>query len=218
MTDPLASRLPPAPASRPLVLASTSPYRRELLGRLGLPFETVAPQVDESPLPGEPASALALRLSLAKAEAVAARHPEALVIGSDQAATIDGHALIGKPGTHRRAVEQLRAASGRCLHFHTGLALLCAASGFRRAEVVETRVRFRRLDDAEIETYLAREPAYDCAGSAKVEGLGIALLESVEGPDPTALVGLPLVALTGLLAAAGRPVLGGGRPSPGAAS
>jgi septum formation protein len=216
MTDPTAPGLPPAPATRRLVLASTSPYRRELLGRLGLPFETAAPQVDESPRPGETPRALALRLSTAKAEAVCALHPDAVVIGSDQTATIDGLGLIGKPGTHLRAVEQLRRASGRCLHFHTGVALLCAATGFRRTEVVETRVRFRRLDDAAIEAYLAREPAYDCAGSAKVEGLGIALLESVEGPDPTALVGLPLIALTGLLAAAGLPVLGGHRAATGA--
>lgn len=216
MSDPLPSHVRRGPVRRPLMLASASPYRRELLGRLGLPFETLASQVDEAALPGETASALALRLSLAKAQAVAARHPEALVIGSDQTATIDGSTLIGKPGTHRAALDQLRAASGRCVHFHTGLALLCAATGLCRTELVETRVRFRRLDDATIEAYLAREPAYDCAGSAKVEGLGIALLESVEGPDPTALVGLPLIALTALLGAAGQPVLGGGFEDPGA--
>lgn len=216
MSHPLPSRMQHGPVRRPLVLASASPYRRELLGRLGLPFETFAPQVDETALPGEAASALALRLSLAKAQALAVRRPEALVIGSDQTATIDGSTLIGKPGTHRAALEQLRAASGRSVRFHTGLALVCAATGLCRTEIVETRVRFRRLDDATLEAYLAREPAYDCAGSAKVEGLGIALLESVEGPDPTALVGLPLIALTGLLAAAGQPVLGAGFGDPGA--
>lgn len=200
---------PPAVADAPpLVLASTSPYRRELLGRLGIPFETVSPHVDETAQPGERPASLALRLSEAKADAVAARRPQALVIGSDQTATIDGLRVIGKPVTHLGAVEQLRMASGRSLVFHTGLALVCSATGFRRATVVETRVRFRRLDDASIEAYLSREPAYDCAGSAKVEALGIALLESVEGSDPTALVGLPLIALTGFLADAGRPVLG----------
>lgn len=200
-------RRPAAAASRELVLASTSRYRRELLGRLGLPFETIAPEVEETALPGEAPRAMAERLSLAKAEAVACRRPQALVIGSDQTATIDGAAIIGKPGNHAAAVEQLRRASGRSLSFHTGLALLCAATGFRRVTVVETRVRFRTLDDDRIERYLAREPAYDCAGAARVEALGIALLESIEGPDPTALVGLPLIALTGFLEDAGQAVL-----------
>lgn len=192
---------------RPLLLASTSPYRRELLARLGLPFDTVAPGTDETPLPGELPAALALRLSEAKADAVAALHPEALVIGSDQAASLDGRTLIGKPGDHANALAQLRAASGRSLSFHTGLALVCARSGFRRSVVVDTRVRFRALSEAQIEAYLRREPAYDCAGAARVEALGIALLEAMDGPDPTALVGLPLIALTGFLEAAGQPVL-----------
>lgn len=208
MTNPQAVRRTPAPGdARPLVLASTSPYRRELLGRLGLPFETVSPMVEEAALPGESPRALALRLSEAKAAAVASRRPSALVIGSDQTATLDGRTVIGKPGTHQKAVEQLRMASGRSLEFHTGLALLCAETGFRRSVVVQTRVRFRTLDDARIEAYLAREPAYDCAGSARVEALGIALLEAIDGPDPTALIGLPLIELTGFLQAAGRPVL-----------
>lgn len=196
------------PPRRALVLASTSPHRRELLARLGLPFEIVAPHVDEAAQPGEAPAALARRLAAEKAEAVAARYPAAVVIGSDQTATIDGVVTIGKPGCHRLAVEQLRAASGRTLAFHTGLAVVCVESGFRQVQVVDTRVRFRELDDARIERYVALEPAYDCAGSAKVEGLGIALLEGIDGPDPTALVGLPLIALTGMLADAGLPVLG----------
>jgi septum formation protein len=200
----------PAPAridARPLVLGSTSRYRRELLERLGLPFETISPGTDETALPGEPPEALALRLSIAKAQAAAALRPGALAIGSDQAASLDGRQAIGKPGTHRAAVEQLRMASGRTLSFHTGVALACPETGFLRSGVIETRVRFRRLDDARIESYLSREPAYDCAGSARVEALGIALLESIEGPDPTALIGLPLILLTGFLEVAGRPVL-----------
>lgn len=195
------------PDARPLVLASTSPYRRELLARLGLAFETVAPGTDETPLADELPGALALRLAIAKARSVASRRADALVIGSDQAASLDGRRPIGKPGTHRAAVEQLRAASGRTLVFHTGVALVCAEAGLQHADLVETRVRLRTLDDARIEAYLAREPAYDCAGAARVEALGIALIESIEGPDPTALVGLPLILLTGFLEAAGRPVL-----------
>lgn len=194
-------------APRPLVLGSTSPYRRELLERLGLPFETIAPGTDETALADEVPQALALRLAIAKARAVARMRPGALVIGSDQAATLDGRTPIGKPGTHRAAVEQLRMASGRTLSFYTGVALVCAETGFERSASVETRVRFRRLDDARIESYLAREPAYDCAGAARVEALGIALIEAIEGPDPTALIGLPLILLTGFLEAAGRPVL-----------
>jgi septum formation protein len=190
-----------------LVLASTSRYRRELLARLGLPFEVRAPHVDETALPGERPRRLAERLALAKAEAVAALLPQAVVIGSDQAASIDGVEVIGKPGTHERAVAQLRAASGRTLTFHTGLAVVRPATGYRRVTVVDTRVRFRPLTDAMIEAYLAREPAYDCAGSAKSEGLGIALIAALEGSDPSALVGLPLIELTAALEAAGVPVL-----------
>ena len=190
-----------------LILASTSRYRRELLSRLGLAFEVHAPQVDETALPGETPRRLAERLALAKAEAVAATHADAVVIGSDQTATLDGAQVIGKPGTHERAVAQLRAASGRTLVFHTGLAVVASSRGFRKVSVVDTRVRFRALSDAQIEAYLAREPAYDCAGSAKSEGLGIALIAALEGSDPSALVGLPLIELTSALEAAGCPVL-----------
>lgn len=190
------------------MLASTSPYRRELLERLQLPFLVESPRVDETPLPAETPEAIARRLALAKAEAVAARHPQAIVIGSDQTATLDGIGVIGKPGNHRAAVAQLKAASGRELLFHTALAVLCPATGFRQLRMVDTRVRLRRLDAARIEAYLAREPAYDCAGSARVESLGIALIERIDGPDPTALVGLPLIELTDMLADAGLPVLG----------
>jgi len=186
-----------------LVLASTSRYRRELLHRLVACFDVEAPEVDETPLAGETPRAAAIRLSLAKARVVARRRPEALVIGSDQTATLDDVGIIGKPGDRDGAVDQLRRASGRTMTFHTALSLVCEANGFERTEVIDTRVRFRRLDDATIDAYLAREPAYDCAGSAKSEGLGIALLEAIEGPDPTALVGLPLIALTDMLGEAG---------------
>lgn len=205
MTAPTAAS--PAPHGARLVLASTSRYRRELLARLGIPFEVAVPHVDEALLPAETPPDAATRLALAKADAVAATHPEALVIGSDQTATSDGRSVIGKPGTHERAVAQLLAASGRTLTFHTGIALVCRASGLRRVARVDTRVRFRHLSGSMIEAYLAREPAYDCAGAAKVEGLGIALIEALEGPDPTALVGLPLIELCSLLADAGHAVL-----------
>lgn len=190
-----------------LILASTSPYRRELLQRLGLPFETVAPCVDETPQPGESPSGAAIRLAQAKAEAVADRLPEsgraALVIGADQTATLDGRQIIGKPGDHERARAQLEAASGREMRFFTALHLVRRADGFAEARMVETRVRFRRLSDTVIEAYLAAERPYDCAGSARAEGLGIALLEAIDSPDPTALIGLPLISLTGLLCRAG---------------
>lgn len=197
--------LPPSP--RPLILGSTSRYRRELLQRLRLPFEVEAPEVDESALPGEPPAATALRLALAKAEAVAARHPEAVVIGSDQVADLNGQAL-GKPGTHERAAAQLRQMSGQSVLFHTGVAVVCAASGFRQALLAPVSVRFRRLSAEEIEHYLRAEQPYDCAGSAKAEGLGIALLEAIESDDPTALIGLPLIRTCALLRAAGLPLLG----------
>ena len=186
----------------PLILASTSPYRRELLQRLRIPFETVAPGVDETPGQGETPPDLARRLSLEKARAVASRLPDALVIGSDQAATLDGVSTIGKPGTHARALAQLKAASGRTLVFHTGLCLW-RPGGAPIVDCIDTRVRFRRLADDEIERYLWAETPYDCAGSAKSEGLGIALLEAQEGPDPTALVGLPLIRLAAMLREAG---------------
>jgi len=192
--------------SRPLVLASTSRYRKELLARLGLPFECARPDVDESPLADEPAEATAVRLAEAKARAVAAEWPGALIIGSDQVASLDGSRL-DKPGTHDNAVRQLRMASGRSVRFDTAVALLDAATGTLRTAIVPCDVTFRRLDGTAIESYLRREQPYDCAGSAKSEGLGIALLERIETTDPTALVGLPLIALTSLLAKCGVSVL-----------
>ncbi len=185
-----------------LVLASSSPYRRELLARLGLPFECAVPAVDETPRSGEPPRALALRLAPAKARAVSAAYPDALIIGSDQAADLDGEP-IGKPGTHARAVEQLRRVSGRRVDFHTALTLLDAASGREQTDVVTVGVRFRTLSDSQIERYLLGEKPYDCAGSAKIEGLGITLVSAVDNDDPTALIGLPLIRLTTMLAAAG---------------
>jgi len=185
-----------------LILASTSRYRRELLARLRLPFEVVAPYVDEAPQPGEAPAALAQRLALAKARAVAALHPDAVVIGSDQVADLDG-TPIGKPGTHDRAVEQLHQMSGRSVVFQTAVAVVCAARGFAAATLVPVTVRFRHLDDAEIEHYLQNEQPYDCAGSARSESLGIALLDAIESDDPTALVGLPLIRTSALLREAG---------------
>ncbi|MFN3902457.1 Maf family protein [Rehaibacterium terrae] len=185
-----------------LILASTSPYRRELLGRLGLPFETARPEVDEAPQPGEPPAALARRLAAAKARAVAARHPEDWVIGSDQVADLDGRPL-GKPGDHARAVAQLRAAAGREVRFHTGLCLLRGTDDEVQHHLDLTVVRFRPLDVDEIERYLRTERPYDCAGSFKCEGLGITLFEAIESRDPTALIGLPLIALAGMLRRAG---------------
>lgn len=187
----------------PLILASTSRYRRELLERLARDFAVQAPGVDEAPVPGETPRATAQRLAFEKALAVSSLHPRALVIGSDQMATIDGIHAIGKPGDHERAREQLRAASGRTLHFHTALACVRGIDGFRAQAIAETRVRFRTLDDDEIECYLRIERPYDVAGAAKAEGLGIALLDAIEGDDPTALIGLPLIALARMLRDAG---------------
>lgn len=189
-----------------LILASTSPYRRELLARLGLPFTVANPQTDETPLPGEAPEALALRLAEAKARAVAAAHPDALIIGSDQVATVDGE-IYGKPGDHARAVAQLRRLSGRTVNFFTALCLFNAATGEAEVRGVPTLVAFRHLTDAEIDNYLRREPAYNCAGSAKSEGLGIALLERMTGDDPNALVGLPLIALCDMLRRQGVAIL-----------
>jgi septum formation protein len=198
------------PAGRPpLILASTSIYRRQLLERLQVPFEVRSPKTDETLLPGEGPREAALRLALAKARAVADGTPGAVVIGSDQTATLDGRDTIGKPGTRERAREQLRQASGKVLTFHTALAVVRAELGFAKVEVIDTTVRFRRLSDAAIERYLSLEPAFDCAGSAKAEGLGIALMAGFESTDPTAIVGLPLIALTRLLDEAGLDVLGG---------
>ncbi|HWH80713.1 MAG TPA: Maf family nucleotide pyrophosphatase [Burkholderiaceae bacterium] len=190
------------PARPPLILASTSRYRRELLGRLHLPFEVHAPAVDETARPGEAPAALAQRLALAKAQAVSAQWPDAVVIGSDQVADLDG-APIGKPGTHERAVAQLRAMRGRAVVFHTAVAVVRAASGHVGTALVSVTVRFRALGDAEIEHYLRTEQPYDCAGSAKCETLGIALLDGIDSDDPTALVGLPLIRTSALLRAAG---------------
>lgn len=189
-----------------LILASTSPYRRDLLSRLGLPFEVANPQTDETALPGETPEMLALRLSEAKAKAVASQHPDALIIGSDQVATVDGK-VFGKPGTHERAVEQLRELSGKTVNFFTGLCLFNARTGQSETRGIPTLVTFRHLSNDEIENYLRREPAYNCAGSAKSEGLGIALLSSMKGEDPNALVGLPLIALCDMLRQQGVAVL-----------
>ncbi|WP_334135432.1 Maf family nucleotide pyrophosphatase [Tepidimonas sp.] len=197
-----ATSAPCRAAAPPLVLASTSPYRRELLQRLRLPFQTCPPQVDETPYPGETPAALARRLARAKADAVAQQHPHALVIGSDQVADLDGTPL-GKPGTHERAMAQLRAMRGRTVLFHTALAVVCHASGYAAEDTAVVQVRFRDLRDDEIERYLHAERPYDCAGSAKSEGLGIALLEAIVSDDPTALIGLPLIRTARLLRAAG---------------
>ncbi|MDH4378063.1 MAG: Maf family nucleotide pyrophosphatase [Ramlibacter sp.] len=207
-TDHTAARSSPAAprANRTVVLGSTSRYRRELMNRLRLPFEVDAPEVDETPLDGESPEALARRLALAKAHAVALRHPEALVIGSDQVADLDGLPL-GKPGTHERAVQQLRLMRGRTVIFQTAVAVVCHATGFEQLDLAPVRVRFRDLSDAEIETYLREEEPYDCAGSAKSEGLGIALLEAIDNDDPSALVGLPLIRTCRMLREAGLQLL-----------
>ena len=188
--------------ARALVLGSTSRYRRELLERLRQPFEVLAPEVDETPLPGEAPTALAQRLALAKARAVAAQRPDAIVIGSDQVADLNGEPL-GKPGNHERAVAQLRRMSGQTVLFQTALAVVCQQTGFEASELTVVKVVFRQLDDATIERYLRAEQPYDCAGSAKSEGLGIALLERIDNDDPTALIGLPLIHTARLLRQAG---------------
>ena len=199
MTSILTTSAPPV---RHVVLGSTSPYRRELLERLRIPFVVSAPGVDETPQPGEAPQALARRLALAKARAVAALHPEAVVIGSDQVADLAGQPL-GKPGEHARAVAQLRQMRGQTVIFQTALAVVCLASGFEEVDLAEVRVVFRDLSDEDIEAYLQAEKPYDCAGSAKSEGLGIALLESIDNDDPTALIGLPLIRTARLLRKAG---------------
>ena len=188
--------------NRRLILGSTSRYRRELLQRLQIPFEVVTPDVDETPLPGEKPSVLAARLALAKARAVAAAVPDAVVIGSDQVADLHGQPL-GKPGTHERAVAQLRQMRGQTVIFQTAVAVVCIASGFEQSSLAAVKVTFRDLTDDEIENYLRAEQPYDCAGSAKSEGLGIALLSSIESDDPTALVGLPLIRTCNMIRAAG---------------
>ncbi|MEJ8820841.1 Maf family nucleotide pyrophosphatase [Variovorax humicola] len=187
---------------RTVILASTSRYRRELMNRLRLPFEVHAPDVDETPVPGESPRALAGRLALEKARAVAQRFPEAVVIGSDQVADLAGESL-GKPGDHERATAQLQRMRGQTLIFQTAVAVVCQATGFAQQDIAPVRVVFRDLDDAAIERYLRLEQPYDCAGSAKSEGLGIALLEAIDSDDPSALVGLPLIRTCRMLRAAG---------------
>ena len=204
----LPSATLPSPPKRPLILGSTSRYRRELLERLNTPFTVVGPEVDETPHPNEAPHALALRLALAKAHAVAALHPDAVVIGSDQVADLNGTPL-GKPGQHARAVQQLQRMRGQTVVFQTAVAVVCAAMQFERVDVAAVKVQFRNLSDAEIEAYLRTEQPYDCAGSAKSEGLGIALLEAIDNDDPTALVGLPLIRTCRMLREAGIPLLGG---------
>jgi septum formation protein len=191
---------------RQLVLASTSAYRKALLERLALAFVVAAPQVDERPLGGEAGADTALRLAALKAQSVRAAHRDALIIGSDQVASSAGR-LLGKPGDHANAARQLRSLSGKSAEFHTAVALLDAASGRMQTEVVPCRVHFRQLDDARIESYLRREQPFDCAGSAKAEGLGIALIARIETDDPTSLIGLPLIALSAMLERAGLSVI-----------
>ncbi|HUJ86352.1 MAG TPA: Maf family nucleotide pyrophosphatase [Burkholderiales bacterium] len=192
---------------RQLVLASTSAYRRALLRRLPLHFVTAAPDADETPLAGERPPETAWRLSMDKARAVARRYPEALVIGSDQVAAL-GEERLGKPGDHANALRQLRQLSGKAADFHTAVSLLDARTGEARSHIVACRVVFRSLDERQIENYLRFEQPYDCAGSAKSEGLGIVLIERIETEDPTSLIGLPLIALSTMLGQAGMPVLG----------
>ena len=189
-------------ANRKLILGSTSPYRRELLSRLRIPFEVVSPDVDETPYPSETPQQLACRLAMAKARAVAAMHPASVVIGSDQVADLDGEPL-GKPQAHDRAVEQLRRMRGKTVIFQTAVAVVCQDAKFAQMDLAQVKVTFRDLSDTEIAAYLLAETPYDCAGSAKSEGLGIAILESIDNDDPTALVGLPLIRTCRMLRAAG---------------
>ena len=191
---------------RRLILASTSPFRRELLGRLGLAFETRPPDTDETSLPGEDAAALVRRLARLKAGSIASNEPGSLVIGSDQVAVLDGE-ILTKPGDHANAVAQLNRASGKIVSFFTGLCLIDSDSGRTQTNVVSFQVVFRALTPAQIESYLRRERPYQCAGSFKAEGLGIALFERLEGDDPTSLIGLPLIRLTRMLESEGVAVL-----------
>ena len=189
-----------------LVLASTSRYRRDLLSRLHLPFEVLAPEVDETPLADETPSATALRLSVLKAQAAASTYPDALIIGSDQVLMLDS-AQLGKPGSYDKAYAQLKQMQGKAMVFHTALTLLNSRTGHAQTRDVPTVVHIRPLTDAQIEAYLKKEQPYDCAGSAKSESLGIALMTRMDSPDPTALIGLPLMALTEMLATEGVDVL-----------
>jgi septum formation protein len=186
----------------PVILGSSSRYRKELLSRLRIPCDVFSPEIDETPHSGEAPKALALRLALAKAHAVAKLHPQAVVIGSDQVADLNGVPL-GKPGNHKNAVLQLQKMRGKTVIFQTALSVVCLANGYERTELAAVSVKFRDLSDADIEAYLRAEEPYDCAGSAKSEGLGIALLEAIDNDDPTALVGLPLIRTCQLLREAG---------------
>ena len=192
----------PSSLGRPLILGSTSRYRKELLSRLQIPFDTAAPDVDETPRANEPPKDLAMRLALAKARAVALKHPEAVVIGSDQVADLEGVPL-GKPGNHTNATLQLQQMRGKTVIFQTALSVVCLATAYERTDLAVVKVKFRNLSDAEIESYLRAEEPYDCAGSAKSEGLGISLLEAIESDDPTALTGLPLIRTCQMLREAG---------------
>lgn len=188
--------------ARRLILGSTSRYRRELLQRLHLSFDIVAPEVDETPLPAEAPAALACRLALAKAQAVAQSHPQAVVIGSDQVCDLDGQPL-GKPGDHSRAVAQLQRLRGNSVVFHTAVAVVCVETGYSAEDLSSVQVRYRTISNAEIETYLRLDQPYDCAGSSRCEALGISLLDAIDNDDPTALVGLPLIRTARLLRGAG---------------
>ena len=185
--------------AHPLLLASSSPYRKALLQRLGLPFTCASPDIDETPLAGESGPDLALRLATSKAGALARDYPEHWIIGSDQVACLPDGSLLNKPGNHEQALQQLRRSSGQRVDFHTGLALLDASSGRLQSHCERFTVHFRQLTDTEIEAYLHREQPYDCAGSFRMEGLGIVLFSKLEGADPNSLIGLPLISLTGML-------------------
>ena len=188
----------PSPSSAQLVLASTSRYRRELLARLQIPFETAAPAVDETPLDREAPQALAVRLAAAKAQAVRHAWPDALIIGSDQVAVV-GSVLLNKPGNHANALNQLRLMSGKVVHFFTALCMLNARTARQQTALVPVTVQMREISDAGIERYLRAEQPYDCAGSARIEGMGITLVARLESDDPSALIGLPLIALCDML-------------------
>jgi septum formation protein len=192
--------------NKPLILASSSIYRQQLLRRLGIPFTVASPEIDETPLSGEPPPQTALRLAEQKARALAGQFPDALIIGSDQVAVLHGQAL-GKPGNNDNAVKQLNAASGQTLMFHTALCLLDSGNGTVQLATATNEVKFRSLTPEQIERYLETEKPYDCAGSAKSEGLGIALIEYIRGDDPNALIGLPLIELTTMLIRAGISVI-----------
>ena len=205
MSKDAQHRHPPY-SGRLVILGSTSRYRKELLSRLQIPFDTAAPDVDETPHPNESPKDLAMRLALAKAHAVALKNPQAVVIGSDQVADLEGEPL-GKPGNHANATLQLKRMRGKTVIFQTALSVVCLTTRFEKTDLAAVKVKFRDLSDSEIESYLLAEEPYDCAGSAKSEGLGIALLESIESDDPTALIGLPLIRTCLMLREAGVNIL-----------